>query len=374
MTIATQPKTLLCDGFLPFQVAVQTASFDATGKRFEAIVQKLKNLKDFVRGEHAYGVCPEMMTSLIKQVDGVTDVVPEGAFSSIAIPLFMYRSLTGQPTKLFSVVGSGKMADAIAASMSDHGVELSAKVIKQGDSPIELSVRDEFGNQETIRLYPTSRNQYRQALKPSESELAAASGFVLTRFNSGRAIAMQRIAELGGLTSLRIAEPSRYVSLEDSLSLLPQANQVILSHRDKVLQKVFKHLQLDKSVAGTPKLRWSGRYDMAVQKLIRRLRDAAAGSALITLILEDEVVFSPPDSESLRYRAPQLYDKRSRAARLQGATAAAEMLRSQSPDRIESWSEACNWIMQAAYAGTEGRPTRYPDHHFEPSGNWQVSD
>ena len=362
---------LMGDGFLAFQFVVQVKSDNPSGKHFKLIVDKMKALKSFVRENQSAGISPDQMIEAIHNAHPSADVVAEGAYSSIAIPLFMYHSLTTQSARLSGVLGAGPIADATLESVRSHGVEFVGKVISDGDSPIELSIRDEFGNHKTIRLYPASRTKYRQTLKLSPVELNQTAGFILTRYNKSRDNAFRRISEAGGFTSLRIAEPSRYVSLADYAELLPYSSQVIVSHRSKVLQLLAKHFRLNQSSNKTG-CDWTRRFDEDTARLLACMRSQVPPTSLVILVLEDEVVISPSNGELFRCVAPDTYDHRSRAARIQGAAAAmASPLNGQSTI-TNSWRHMANWIVQAAYSGTEGRPSTYPDRTFAPSGDWLV--
>ena len=94
-----------------------------------------------------------------------------------------------------------RFADAIRSAMTQNRVELEPKVISQGDSPLELSVRDNVSNQKAVRIYPASRSHYRHTFRWNEQLASAAKGFVLSRYNKGRANAFKSVFDNGGLTS-----------------------------------------------------------------------------------------------------------------------------------------------------------------------------
>ena len=372
MSPSTADGVMLGDGFIPFHFSVQVQNQDRSQRRFKSIVASLKALKSVIRRTPASELTIDSMLSVIGNVAGVKAVVPEGAYSSIAIPLFMFRSLSGQRTRLSGVMGTGPIAFATAQSIKSHGVEMVGKALEQGDTPIELSIRDDQGYHETIRLYPVSRTKYRHTFKLSQDELQETSGFMLTRHNQGRADVLRAVSEAGGFTSMRIAEPTRYVKLADYVSLLPHVDHVVISHRSKVLHKLYKHFDLDHATNGRGNIAWSETYGDCTNRLIEQIRSLASEASLMILILDNEVVLVPAGNDPLRYRAPANYDRRSRAARLQGAAAAIRFKWSERsfPQQTPAWQDRCNSIMQATYSGTEHRPSTYPDATFEPRQTW----
>lgn len=278
----------------------------------------------------------------------------------------MIRSLSGRPVCLSGTQGTGPVAEAIAKAIQRHDVAFRPHVLPGGDSPIELSIRDRSGNHKTLRLYGISRGRFRYAFRLPEEPV---SGFVLSRYNQGRAEAIQRVFDWGGVTAMRIAEPTRYVGLDDYMKLLPATRVLVVSSRDGVVRKLARHL----GFSDLPRA-WPEGFDQIVHNLMRCLSAEAKVPRLVVLVFEREVSFFVLGTVPVTYLAPQKYDSRSRAARIQGACVAGALGTAsylpQNQDQLVTFAERA---VQSAYFGTESRPTKYPAVTFEPRSSWLVA-
>jgi len=357
-------ETFVGDGFVPYYLAVDIQNPSGEGTLFRETIAAIKQLKTFVREGRQDELNPRTLSERLLQIPSVVSVVAEGAYSSIVIPLAMIGSLSNASVFLHGVVGSGPITDAIEDSLEAHGIELVPKRLTGGDSPVEISVRDAFGHQETLRFYPVSRTKYRQTFLLNKTGLSSRTGFVLSRYNAGRAAAFLSVANVGGLTSLRIAESTRYVTLADYLSLLPHSIQTFGSHRDDVLKKLGRHL-----LPNNAKSDWTKQYDPETSRVVQAIVDQTSHNGLVVVILETELVFAMRGFPQLRFRPPSNFDTRSRAARVQGACAA--IFRADEIENSDSWMSLAEKCVQAAFRGSEARPSEYPTP-FKPESSWKI--
>jgi len=362
-------RVVFGDGFIPFHFSIIVDNPDGDSQRFKELVENVRALKTEVRKEGVGDDFPSGFRQKLRDLPGVLEVFFEGPYSSIVIPLCMVRSLGNCPVRLSGVLGTGPIADAIQAAINEFRVDLEPRVISQGDSPLELSVRDNVSNQKAVRIYPVSRSHYRHAFRWNEQLAGEAKSFVLSRYNKSRATAFKSVFENGGLTSLRVSETSRYVSLKDYVDLLPFSRQVVVSYRTGVMRQLARHFALP-----VPARNWPQHADATVNSLATELTLASGQAPLVALVFEREVALWQGGLPSLRFRPPSNYDTRSRAARVQGACAAfsLDLTDHQTMNEIE-WEQFGERVVQSAYAGTLARPSTYPTSNFEPEGTWRVS-
>jgi hypothetical protein len=361
-------RPIFGDGFIPYHFAITVRNPGGKSGQFKQIVTGLKRLKDTVHSDETAPISPQAFQQLLSNRLEVRDVHAEGPYSSIVLPIRMIRSFGNIPATISGVLGTGLVADALQEELVRCGLQLRSHVILDGDSPFELSVRDDFGNQETVRLYPAKRTLYRHTLRLTDEEVASLGGFILTRFNQGRAKLMRKVFDNGGFTSMRINEPTRYVKLDDYLQCLNSTHQVVVSHRGGVLRKLALHLGVTPPTQG-----WPQRCDSTVYEVVRRLNGSLDTTPTFILILPRETSVFVPRTRPIRIGPPSRYDSRSRAARIQGAFAAIAVSQpGYCFDTDEVWASAANRAIQAAFAGTEGRPSSYPPATFETYSSWCI--
>lgn len=358
--------TVYGDGFVPFHFSVTVDNPEGDSARFRQVVANVRDLQSMLRKHGAGGDFPAGFQQTLTALPGVTAVFVEGPYSSIVIPLCMVRSLGNSPACLSGVLGKGVIADAIQAALQQRGVLFTPHIMSAGDSPLEISIRDHAGNQKAVRLYAASRSAFRHTYRFTDEHASRAKGFILSRFNQGRARALRTVYANEGFTSLRISEPTRYVKLDDYLSLLPESRHVIVSYRAGVMRKLARQ-------SGIPvrSRHWPQSFDQTAEKLAHRLTERGDCPRLVAMVFEREVALVAQGKPPLRLCPPTKYDSRSRAARVQGACASLALnLPGYQPTGQADWEHFGNIAVQAAYDGTLGRPSTYPASTFQPTGTW----
>lgn len=354
------------DGFVPFHFSVTMDNAEGDKARFNQLVANVRGLESMLRKHGAGDDFPTGFQQILTTLPGVTAVFVEGPYSSIVIPLCMVRSLGNCPACLSGVLGKGVIADAIRAALQQRGVLFTPHVVPAGDSPLEISIRDHAGNQKAVRLYAASRSAFRHTYRFTDEHASRARGFILSRFNQGRAHALRTVYANEGFTSLRVSEPNRYVKLDDYLSLLPASCHVVVSYRAGVMRKLARHLEIP-----VRSRHWPQSFDETTENLAHRLTERGDRPRLVALVFEREVALVAHGKPSLRLCPPAEYDSRSRAARVQGACASLALnLPGFQPTGQADWERFGNVAVQAAYDGTFGRPSTYPASTFQPTGTW----
>ncbi len=354
------------DGFVPFHFSVTVDNPESDAARFRRVVANVRGLESTLRKRGAGDDFPTGFQQILAALPGVTAVFVEGPYSSIVIPLCMVRSLGNCPACLSGVLGEGVIADAIRATLQQQGVLFTPHVVSAGDSPLEISIRDHAGNQKAVRLYAASRSAFRHTYRFTDEHASRAKGFILSRFNQGRAHALRTVCANEGFTSLRVSEPTRYVKLDDYLGLLPVSCHVVVSYRGGVMRKLARHLEIP-----VRSRHWPQSFDETAEKLAHRLTDRGERLRLVAMVFEREVALVAQGKPPLRFCPPAKYDSRSRAARVQGACASLALnLPGFQPTGQADWERFGNVAVQAAYDGTLGRPSTYPASTFQPTGTW----
>jgi hypothetical protein len=299
------------------------------------------------------------MVDQLSGLGGVTNVVCEGPQSSLLIPLRMVNGNTGADCKMSTVLGTGAVTDAIDDALAQWEIAVSGRRLEDVDSPVEISVREPDGQQESVRLYPASRNRYRSQLAQPEP---VPEQFLCNRYNKGIAALARAVATTGGLVSFRPRELGRHDRIEDSVELLASTHQLVLSNRHRVIQQFARQAGIRTTSdwpASTENLAGANARVLA-QWLLAQMPQGAI--VVLVRYPGNEAVFYCDGLVSTVVAAPEVYGIESRAARIQGALLG-QAMRNHEADRFCSdqadWDGRARAVVTAAFRGTASRPWQY---------------
>lgn len=348
--------SVFADGFLAYHLDV----YVETG-HLEQVREALKGWETGVRLNRGWPGFPETLIQSLEGLDGVSRVEVEGPQSSVLIPLRMVSGMTGEPCTISAVLGTGSIADAIMEACRGWGIALQeSKRLSDADSPLEFSIRDSEGRQDSVRLYPVSRKRFQSAVPTRE---LVSDHLLLNRLNQGLRTLAERTFENGGMVSLRIREFGRYDSVDDYLSVLRITKHLVLSTRHGVLRAVARYAGFelanqwpkDAGDLSDPTARGLSRW------LLRRM--PIGGIVVLHLFGANVAGFYHEDYDPIVVAPPPEAGSASRAARLQGALLGADLLRMRCHAEDEgeaAWKQHCEFVMDYAFRGTRHHPWVYP--------------
>jgi len=334
---------IIASGFLPFHVELQTQSAQT-----HHIEETLRSLQKAFRNDAlpSPSSMPEI-EAYLASISGVDSVIMEGPQSSSLIPLRMFKATHPETeAKLCTTIGEGPIAQAIREALNLMGITLCGKELPSGDSPLECSLRDEQGNATSIKIYPCSRTKFKQ---PFNEDLSNCSHLVANRINKGLTKAMEAVSGTGGRVSMRLHNFDRFTKPEDAIEVFPYVSHLILSTRNKVLQKVA-------SAMGHPTVKQMDHHTVpALRQLSKQIADSANSDKLIIFNSYETGanLFCFGDESYQLIPAPENYDPASRASRIQGAALIHSEALPQDPQAT------FQKIVTTAYRGTENRPWKY---------------
>jgi hypothetical protein len=333
---------IIGDGFLPLhiEVLVQEGSLDS-------IYEEIKNWKKEFRNSSLSEDFPDKLKERILSFGEVLEFTLEGPQSSVIIPLRMIQSSGTQRTvSMSTVIGTGPVASMIRQYCQEWGIALDAKIVEEGDSPLEFSIRDVIGNHRSLKMYLCSRTKFRKVYKMGNEDIC---GIIANRYNKGILETVKKASSSGATVSIRPHTLDRYTKPEDYLEMIPYADHLILSSRNGVLQKIASALgyKIDKDLVTTgPEM-----LNSFSQELI------ALGNSNKVLVLNDsktgENWFFTKNIEPSRIGKPGGYDDASRVSRIQGAMF---IIKKTFNDNLDDFAQK---VVKMAYQGTEKRPWLY---------------
>lgn len=339
--------TTIGDGFLPYHFEINVRP-----DRALTVKEHIKSWKARFRDGSILASFPEGLMADIQALGGVSEVIAEGPQSSVLIPLRMIKAAKdGNECLMSSTVGTGAVAVSIRSALETWGIGLDAKVIEDGDSPLEFSIRDGLVS-ESLRMYPCSRTRFKKRFQLPEG---GCERLIVNRCNQGLKKAMQAVFEQGGHCSLRMHNIDRHTKASDYIEMIPWANSVIISTRNRVLNQVAAAFELKNPLQRMAALAEALATIPAAKQAVERPIPTA--SRMITLI-EDQTGlchFYQSDQSFVTVKVPSGYDLSSRAARIQGAFLSRPTFKQEGG----SFENYCEGIIQGAYQGTESRPWGY---------------
>lgn len=356
-------QVCLGEGFVPyhFSVIVQESEF-------KNVVTWAKSHQSECREK---GTCGQPATWLqkLEEHPAVLEVAAEGPYSSSVIPVAMGRFFGNCRSILMGWGGQGPMAEAIQEDLRSWDIDVRLSDRETTDSSVEISVRSEsFAQHETVRLHPTSRTKQIVRFRwPEDLSSEQVGLYFMTKLSEGRAQAGQRIFEAGGLCSLRISMFTRRRTPDEYFPVLPTFHHAVVSRKD--MSATARAAKL------SPPRGWPKSLDPTDPALLQ-LADylgtyETKNHRLVIFNALDHSVFVVPGLRPVLVAPPPSYDKRTRTSRMQGAAGVCGLrYDNYVPSTQQELEEFANTTIQAAYRGTESRPSTYPTSDFQPVGSW----
>lgn len=355
-------RVCLVDGFVPyhFSVIVQESAFRDT-------VTWVKSKQSKCREDGTCGP-PEPLLVELQEHPSVLEAVAEGPYSSAAIPAAMARFWGDCTSVLTGWSGRGPIAAALHEQL--HAWNIDNRLVETGDtdSSVEISIRSEsFDQHETVRLHPTRRKaqvvrfRWPETLTPQQVQL-----YFMTKLSQGRADAAESVQKAGGLCSTRIGMFTRHRAPDDYFAALPHFHHIVVAHKD--LRATARAAKI------SPPRGWPASLapnDPLLLQLAEFLKTDDDHRRLVIFNALDETLFVVPGLQPVHVQPPSSYDRRTRTSRIQGAAGVAGLdLPDYVPTSQDELKTFANQVVQAAYHGTEGRPSSYPSPDFQPEGSW----